>query len=177
MSFMPDSFICIRKTLYCKHMKLYDKHTFLSDDFNFFFNALLDSCRGKPTLKKKSISKFTELKEKFNLCDIWWIRNPKTKTCTFRQKHVSALIQHFDYFYISNSRQFSVENFDILSSFLTDHLPITFSCCKDEESNIVKSFWKYNNRLIENEEYIHQMKKLVLDTFSKNTLDDHVKWE
>ena len=177
MSFMPDSFIRIRKTLYCKHMKLYDKHTFLSDDFNFFFNALLDSCRGKPTLKKKSISKFTELKEKFNLCDIWWIRNPKTKTCTFRQKHVSALIQHLDYFYISNSRQFSVENFDILSSFLTDHLPITFSCCKDEESNIVKSFWKYNNRLIENEEYIHQMKKLVLDTFSKNTLDDHVKWE
>ena len=33
-----------------------------------------------------------ELKEKFDLCDIWRIRNPKTKGYTFRQKPVSGKV-------------------------------------------------------------------------------------
>ena len=82
---------------------LYDKHIILAGNFNFFFDKSLDSYGGKPTLKKKSIAKFIELKEKFDLCDIWRIRNPKTKRYTFRQKHDFGLIQRrFDYFYISN---------------------------------------------------------------------------
>ena len=59
-----------------------DKHTVLTGDFNFFFNISLDSYGGKPTLKMKSIAEFIELKEKFHLCDIWRIRNSKTKRCT-----------------------------------------------------------------------------------------------
>ena len=137
---------------------------------------------GKPTLKKKSIAKFIEPKEKFDLCDIWRIRNPKTKRYTFRQKHVSELIQRrFDYFYISNFMQVSVKNTDILASLLTDQLPITFSYCKSEESNRGRGFWKFNNSLIENGEYVHQMKKIISDTlnelFNENILDDQVKWE
>ena len=70
----------------------YDKHIFLAGGFNFFFDTSLDSYGVKPTLKKKSIAKFIELKEKFDLSDIWRIRNPKTKRFTFRQKHVFGLI-------------------------------------------------------------------------------------
>ena len=115
---------------------LYDKHIVLAGDFNIFFNTSLESYGGKPTLKKKSIEKFIELKEKFDLCDIWRIRNPKTKRFTFRQKHVSALIQRrLDYFYISNAMQASIKNIDVLASLLTDHWPITFSCFKNEERN------------------------------------------
>ena len=115
--------------------KLYYKHVVLAGDFNFFFDTSLDSYRGKPTLKKKSVAKFIELKEKFDLYDIWRIRNPKTKRFTFCQKHVSGLIQRrLDYFYISNSMQVSVKNTDVLASLLTDHLPITFSCFKNEKA-------------------------------------------
>ena len=114
-----------------------DKNIVLAGDFNFFFDTSLDSYGGKPTLKKKFIATFIKLKEKFDLCDIWRIRNPKTKRYTFRQKHVSGLIQRrLDYFYISNSMQVSVKNTDVLASLLTDHLPITFSYCKNEESKV-----------------------------------------
>ena len=41
----------------------YGKHIVLAGDFNFFFDIFLDSYGGKPTLKKKSIAKFIELKE------------------------------------------------------------------------------------------------------------------
>ena len=161
---------------------LYDKHIVLAGDFNFFFDTSLDLYGGKPTLKKKSIAKFIELKEKFDLCDIWRIRNPKTKRYTFRQKHVSGLIQRrLDYFYISNSMQVSVKNTDVLASLLTDHSPITFSCFKNEESKRGRGLWKFNNSLIENAEYVLQMKKFILDTlnelFNENILDDQVIWE
>ena len=77
--------------------------------------------------------------------------------------------------------QVSVKNTDILASLLTDQLPITFSYCKSEESNRGRGFWKFNNSLIENGEYVHQMKKIISDTlnelFNENILDDQVKWE
>ena len=77
--------------------------------------------------------------------------------------------------------QVSVKNTDVLASLLTDHSPITFSCFKNEESNIGTGLWKFNNSLIENVEYVLQMKKFILDTlyklFNENIFDDHVKWE
>ena len=104
-----------------------DKHIVLAGDFNFFFDTSLDSYGGKPTLKKKAIAKFIKLKEKFDLCDIWRIGNPKTKRYTFRQKHVSGIIQRWlDYFYISNSMQVSVKNSNVLASLLTDHTNYIF---------------------------------------------------
>ena len=110
---------------------LYDKHIVLGGNFNFFFNTSLDLYRGSPILKKKSIAKFIKLKKKSDLCDIWRIRSSKTKRYTFCEKHVSGLIQRWlDYFYVSN----------ILASSLTDHLPITFSCFKNEKSSRSRGF-------------------------------------
>ena len=77
--------------------------------------------------------------------------------------------------------QVSVKNKDILASLLSDHLLITFSCFKNEESNGGRGFWKFSNSLIKNVEYVLQMKKFILDTlnklFNENILDDQVKWE
>ena len=60
-----------------------DKYIVLAGHFNLFFDTSLDSYGGKPTLEKKSIAKFIELKEEFYFCGIWRIRNPKTKRYTF----------------------------------------------------------------------------------------------
>ena len=60
-----------------------DKHIVLAGDFNFFFDTFLDSYGGKPTLKKKSIAKFIELKKKFDLCDTWRIKTLKLKDLLF----------------------------------------------------------------------------------------------
>ena len=77
--------------------------------------------------------------------------------------------------------QFSVKNTDVLASLLTDHSPIIFSYFKNEESNRGRGFWKFNNSLIENVEYVLQMKKIISDIlnelFNESILDDQVKWE
>ena len=158
---------------------LYGKHTVLADDFNLFFGTSLDSYGSKPTLKKISIAKFIELKEKFDLCEIWRKTNPKAKGFTFRHKRVSSLIQRrLKCFYISNSTQVSVKNTDVLASLLTDHWPITISYLKNEESNRGRGLWKFNNSLIENVECVFHVKKLILFTlnqlFNETFLDGQV---
>ena len=55
-------------------------------DFNLFFNVKLESYGGNPVFKKRSVGKIVELKETYNLTDIWRIRNPKAKQYTLRQK-------------------------------------------------------------------------------------------
>ena len=42
---------------------LYDKHIVLARDFNFFFDAYLELCGGKPFLKNKSIANLLNLKK------------------------------------------------------------------------------------------------------------------
>ena len=110
------------------------------------------------------------------MCNIWRKKTPKTKRFTFRQNHLPGLTQRrLDYFYISNSMQIFIENTDALASlptdalasFPTDQSPITFSYCKREESNRGRSFWKFNNSLIEKEERVHEMKKINSDTLNE----------
>ena len=60
----------------------YGKQIVLADDFNLFFDSNLDAKGGKPILKEKSVVRMVELKEEYDLCDIWRIRNPLEKSFT-----------------------------------------------------------------------------------------------
>ena len=62
-------------------------------DFNLLFNIKLQSYGGNPVFKKRFVRKIFELKETYNLTDIWRIRNPKAKQYNFRQKYASGFLQ------------------------------------------------------------------------------------
>ena len=49
------------------------KNIVLGGDINVVFDISLESLGGNPCLKKKSIAKLIQIKEKFDLCDIWRI--------------------------------------------------------------------------------------------------------
>ena len=86
----------------------------LPGDFNVFFNANLKFCGGNSSFKQKSVAKLNEIIETLNLCDIWRIRNLKTKRFTFRQQHCSGVIQRrLDYIFISNALQESILNTEV----------------------------------------------------------------
>ena len=62
------------------------KNIVLGGDFNVISDISLECLSGNPRSKKKSITKLIQIKEKFNLCDIWRIRNHKIKRFTFRRQ-------------------------------------------------------------------------------------------
>ena len=158
------------------------KNIILGGDFNVFLNLSLEASGGNPVLKKKSIAKLIQLKEKFSLCDIGRIRNPKVKRFTSRQHHKSGFIQRrLDYFFISNNIQENVKDSDILAAFSTDHSPVIFSLLLNKDKNRGKGLWKFNNSLTANDEFVDKMKiyiKDILENMDKeNIIDEQLRWE
>ena len=73
------------------------------------------------------MAKLIQIKEKFNLCDIWRIQNPKITRFTFQQQHISRFIQRrLDYFFVSNLLQESVNKTDALAAVSNDQSPLLF---------------------------------------------------
>ena len=50
----------------------------MAGDFNLLFDSKLDAQGRNPTIKKP-LAKLTELKESYDLCDIWRVRNMKSR--------------------------------------------------------------------------------------------------
>ena len=90
----------------------------IGGDWNFILDKDLDAYGGNPKLKLNSIAEHTKLKSKFDLCDIFRIRNQKLKRLTFRQK-TPCLARRLDRFLISNLLQPRVSKCKILPSLLS----------------------------------------------------------
>ena len=87
-----------------------------------FFKASLETTGENAKLKTRTVGKSLELKDKFDLCDIWKIKHPKTKTFTFTQNHFSGFIQRrLDYIFVLQNFQERTRNVDILNAVSTDH--------------------------------------------------------
>ena len=88
-------------TILSNFENIHNHNVFLAGDFNIFCNASLDAKGGAPILKSRSINKPIELNETLDLCDIRRKRNLKNCKYTFRQKHLSGIMQRrLDYIFI-----------------------------------------------------------------------------
>jgi hypothetical protein len=62
-----------------------DYEIIMGGDFNLITNSYLDAEGGNTNLKLNSLSELAKLQEKFDLCDIYRIRNPTLRRFSFRQ--------------------------------------------------------------------------------------------
>ena len=140
-------------------------------DFNLFFNIKLESYGGNPNFKKRSVRKIFELKETYNLTDIWRIRNPKAKQYTFWQKQVSGFLQRrLDYFFISNNIHEFILDSDIIPAISSDHSPILLSFSKEKQDSKNSGFWKFNNSLLSDNIFKEKLKQHIQNIKSDNEL-------
>ena len=70
-----------------------NKFIIFAGDFNIFFNSKLEGKGFKPLLKRKSLAKLLEIKERLDICDMWKIRSHSTRNFTFRQNHSTGFIE------------------------------------------------------------------------------------
>ena len=126
----------------------------MAGDFNLLFDSRLDAQGGNPTMKKKSLAKLIELKESYDLCDIWRVRNMKSRQFTFTQQHSSGFIQHrLDYIFISNTLQELVTTTGILTPISTYHSPVIFPLAKGNDCLRGKGIWRFNSSLTKDQNY------------------------
>ena len=126
--------------------------------------------------------------KEYDLCDIWRLRYPLVKRYTWRGKgqgRVSTknetLHRRLDYILISDELQPYTVKCDIIPAPSTDHSAITMKLKAFEIDLRGPSYWKFNNSLIENEDYCIQVKAHVKSF--KETLDNEkiadpqLRWE
>ena len=120
-----------------------NKHIIMAENFNLFFNSKLDVVGGKPALKRKSLAKLIELKEAYDLCDIWRKRNTKENNSPLL-RNILLVLFNADVitFFISNDLQGFASYTDILTPISTNHCPVLFSLSKEKGNIRGKGLWK-----------------------------------
>ena len=103
---------------------------------------------------------FEHLTKKWDLYDIWRMRNPDCKRFTYRQK-TPFLQRRLDYFFISDELQESISKVDALPSLRSDHSPIYMKYVDSQSGMRGNSYWKFNNSLLSNPEFISSMKEKI----------------
>ena len=95
-----------------------------------------------------------EVKEEYDLCDIWRIRKPLEKSFTFQQNHFSGITNpRLDYIFIWNKLQESSNKAKILPAFKADHSPVSVIISNYNEIKPTPILWKSNNSLISDENF------------------------
>ena len=133
-------------------------------------------------LSQKSVAKHLELKEEYDLCDIWRIRNPTKKLYTFRQSHSSGIINsRLGYIFISNElRKFSYDT-DIIPAFKTDHSSVLVTISNYNFFKPGPGLWKFNNSIIKDETFTNTFKNFIQNMINElnnsTSFDNQLKWE
>ena len=140
-------------------------------DFNFVRNLDMETFGGNPKLKIGSVEQLQIILQEFDLCDIWRIRNPDVKRFTWRgygQGRASnpnqMLHRRLDFLYISDTMQPLVNDTDIIPAPATDHSALSLSIKSLPKNSRGPSFWKINNSLLQEKEYVHMIQKLIEKT-------------
>ena len=148
-------------------------------DFNFIWDAELDSDGGNPKLKYSSIAALQSLADCHDIIDIWRCRNPNSKRFTFRQ--TTPLIQRrLVYIFISNTMQEAAE-IDIIPAIKTDHSAVILNILPQFSFNKRgPSYWKFNNSLLSDKSYVELIQReinLILADPPLELTDPRARWE
>ena len=147
-------------------------------DWNIVLNNHMDKQGGIDNPKRTSIQKIDEIKQLYNLVDVWRLKNANTKRYTWRQKQPRVHCR-LDYFLISSHLLDYLLETKILPSVLSDHSPISLSFKFIEEPKQGPGHWKLNLSLLEDETYKTKMKENIADWIRsyENIQDENLKWE
>ena len=103
----------------------------LGADWNFVEDLTLDRKGGNPKLWKESCKIMKEIKETYDLCDIWRIKHEKVQKFTWWNL-TKGFFSRLDRFYVSDSLQTSIEKAEILPKILSDHEGIIIQIKQNE---------------------------------------------
>ena len=131
-------------------------------DFNLVLNPDEDLVNYVNINNPKAREEVLNIMIEVNLVDVWRELNLEKQQFTWRRKatHQQARL---DFFLISEFLFTSVEEAKILLGYQTDHslILLKFDFGKFQKG---KSYWKFNNSLLKDENYVTEIKKIIEST-------------
>ena len=101
------------------------------------------------------------------LVDVWRVRNQEKRVYTWSRRKPVPVCSRLDLFLVSFSLQGFIEKTEIKPGFMTDHSMIMIKLVTNGNKR-GPGFWKFNSKLLENEDYIKMVKQTIKDTVQDN---------
>ena len=145
-------------------------------DFNMIRNTELDYLgQSSNRISNRFNQEIENFMQEMHLLDIWRSRHPLKRQFTYTKKK-PFMQSRLDYWMISESLEELVMTCDIMPSISPDHHSIFLHLFDKTGKNSEKkrgSYWKFNNSLCENKDYVKEMKKQIIEL--KNELQFEIK--
>jgi len=137
-----------------------EENIIIGGDFNCPLNREMEKKGGVMTPSKTVVESISCMQSELDLIDIWRIKNPDTRSYTWSQKSPNVFCR-LDYWLISNNLQDFVKSTDIIPAIKTDHAAIDLVFTDIDTELKGPGFWKMNCSLLEDENYINDLKQKV----------------
>ena len=152
------------------------QYKIIMGDFNLVLDTSVDRLN-TVTNNEKSHKVLMEIMNEFLLHDVWRVCNPEEKQYTwFKNSCIQPEQQKASRIdFILCSRGLIVENVSFCPAFYTDHRTV-YAAISLHEAKRGVGYWKFNNSLLTDQEYISYMTK-KFETTNIQNLNPIEKWE
>ena len=156
-----------------------DQNIIIGGDFNTYLNNNLDKKGGRIEKQSPFSENINNLCTEFSLIDIWRIRNPDTYKFTRIERSRNGIVQsRLDYLLVSLSLTYQIDNTTISPGNSSDHSIISMSLKVSEEIKRGKGYWKFNNNLLTDKEYVTLVNNKILEIKNNvHMIDKNQFWE
>ena len=157
----PDFFRQIQNTL----NKYQVDNVIIGGDWNLLLDPNNDGKNYKNVNNPGAKEEVSNLTLQFNLIDIWRHLHPSGKQYTWHKKVHGKIIQQgrLDFFLLSDQLLSLCQKSNIIPGYRSDHSIVTFKL-NEVENKRAKTFWKFNNFLLRDHNYIQTVKNTIDNT-------------
>ena len=134
----------------------------LTGDFNLILDPDIDCKNYIHINNPRARDKILDICVEYNLIDIWRELNMERRQFSWRTKNGNKHAR-LDFFLISENLFIETEEVDIRPGYRSDHSMITLTL-KGSKREKNSSFWKFNNSILKDQEYVKIIKKVIEDT-------------
>ncbi|MEW8548783.1 MAG: reverse transcriptase domain-containing protein, partial [Candidatus Thiodiazotropha sp.] len=154
------------KEIKLKILSLENDHVILCGDWNLVLDQEMDTENYVNINNPRARAVVLDFLLEDNYVDAWRVLNEGKKSYTWRKFNPERKQSRLDYFLLSEELFQYVMDCSILSGYRTDHSGVLLKL-KLEENDRGRGYWKFNNSLLKDTEYIKKIKDTINDV--KNT--------
>ena len=142
-------------------------------DFNLVLNVEADKKGGLPRTHQNALKAVNQACQELDLIDIWRTLNADKRRYTWRRKKPEIHCR-LDFYLISSSLSCNTNRADIVPGYKTDHSMILLNIALHHNPR-GRGFWKLNTTLLQEEEYLNQIKTVIHGIKKEYESDETVK--
>ena len=135
-------------------------------DWNLLLNPEIDGYNYKHLNNPKARLQVLQLMNNLNLFDVWREENEGVKIYTWKRKLKDGGFQmgRLDFFLVSQSLITLCCDENILPGYRSDHSLIEITLDFNKNAKRSRTFWKFNNSLLYNIDFVKEVKESILST-------------